>query len=148
MPAPLMDLLAQRGVDVRACLLGVVKEECGACEAALPLLDAAVDAALGAAPPVLVVVQEDAAGVERVRAGMAPATPLHGEDEPYALSRALDTEFTPSFWRVQDGVVVDLVEGFDAQGLHRVLHDLTVARGGPPFLLYAPGEEVPRFKPG
>ncbi len=137
-PAPLAQLLAAQGIS-GPCLVAVVKEGCGACEDALPLLDAAADVV----GPILVVAQEDAATTAALRAALAPELAWTADAPPYAVSRALDVVFTPTLLRLDHATVMDRADGFDPDALHRMLAALN-----PGFALFGPGEVRPHFRPG
>ncbi len=137
-PAPLAQLLAAQGIS-GPCLVAVVKEGCGACEDALPLLDAAG----GVAGPILVVAQEDADTTAVMRAALAPDLAWTADAPPYTVSRALDVMFTPTLLNLDHATVLDVSDGFDPDALHRMLAALK-----PGFALFEPGEARPHFRPG
>ncbi|MEW5851165.1 MAG: hypothetical protein AB2A00_20425 [Myxococcota bacterium] len=130
------------------CIVAVVRDGCGACDDALPLLEDALPLALGDEVPALFLAQEDAEETEKLRERLSPSLTYAPDPEPYPLSVVLGPEFTPTLYRVEGETVVDVVEGFDPEGFQRLLKDLCVALGKEPFELYAPGEPRPRFRPG
>jgi hypothetical protein len=130
------------------CLLAVVKEGCRACEDTLPLLGLALPRAIPGQQVALVLAQEGDATTRSLQNALAPGLRFVADQVPHPLSRALAVQATPTLWRLDQGHLADVVQGFDPVGLARLVRDVVVARGWPLFELFPPGEPLPPFRPG
>jgi thiol-disulfide isomerase/thioredoxin len=68
---------------------------------------------------------------------------------PYDVSNAYEISHVPTLVVVDaDGVVADVVESWDREGLNRASQRLAALVGGEPILVSEPEDGLPEFRPG
>lgn len=123
----------------RPTVLAFFKATCPVCQMAAPKLGAMATTgarvvAIGEDPPPALVVYRDR---------WQQAVPTLSESAPYRVSAAYRLVSVPTVFLLDaDGVVLDVVAGWDRDGFNRV----AVAAGGRP--VSAAGDGLPVFKPG
>ncbi len=75
--------------------------------------------------------------------------PSVSDPSPYPASDAYGVEHVPTFVVVAgDGVVVDVVESWDRDGLNGAVRALARELGVAPISISEPGDGLPGFRPG
>lgn len=74
--------------------------------------------------------------------------PTVSEPPPYETSEAYGVRSVPTLFLVDEGTVVDTVEGWDRDGYNRVSERLAELTGSTSVLISEPGDGLPAFRPG
>jgi thiol-disulfide isomerase/thioredoxin len=121
------------------------KVTCPVCQMAAPKVQALADAypdrvtAVGQDPPDRL---EAFAGRYGMRVPTVPDLP------PYDMSEAFGVRTVPTVFLVDDGTVVDTVEGWDRAGFNRVSERLAELTGAAYRPVSEAGDGLPPFRPG
>lgn len=126
-----------------SALVVVAHGDCNTSRLTLPFVDR-IHARRGRGAGVLAILQEDPDGAAVLAADLGLSLPACLDEDPYALSAALDVGTVPTLFLVtRAGVVSKVVEGFQRDDLESLARDLGVK--GP---LFTPGDGAPAFRPG
>ncbi|HEY7400662.1 MAG TPA: redoxin domain-containing protein [Actinomycetota bacterium] len=134
------------GAPTGAHALLFYKVTCPTCQMAAPPMDRLERAYPGR---IAGIGQDPAEKLEAFSRTYAMTFPSEPDLPPYDVSNAYGIEHVPTLVVVDaDGVVADVVESWDRDGLNRASGRLASLLGAEPAVVSEPGDGLPEFRPG